>query len=106
MECSAKDERGIIDLFKAFLTLAKISLPNSGELGSGLKRRSSAYHSRNKEKSSTTTTTTSSSEQFLSADTAQKSKPRSRSLIRRSSRKAKEQVRDASTGGPSECQVN
>lgn len=79
LECSAKDERGISDLFRSFLTLAKISLPSP----TGLKRRSSAYHSRNKGGRGEGG---GSGEQFLAAEDASRSKPRSRSLIRRSSR--------------------
>jgi len=69
-----------------------------------LKRRSSAYvktrtGSGGKSGSSTTDSPSKivqKSPQFLSEDSA---KPRSRSLIRRSSRKAKQNVRDASSGG-------
>lgn len=43
MECSAKDDFNVTDLFKTLLSLSRI-LPASGnESTSGLKRRSSAY---------------------------------------------------------------
>lgn len=44
MECSAKDDVNIVEVFKTFLSLSRI-IPASGtsESTSGLKRRSSAY---------------------------------------------------------------
>lgn len=128
-ECSAKENIGIKEVFRAFLTLSKPQL----ESEEGLKRRSSA-HAASKSPArhrfpsmssspgnspaagptpcssgpGTPTTGLASQSthmfsQFLTEDSAfNRNKPRSRSLIRRSSKKAKQQVRDAS-GGPGDC---
>ena len=108
LEASAKEERNIREIFKSFLTLSKISIQMED---SSLKRRSSAYvksrtgvGSGSGSGSGKPTSSASDSPskivqkspQFLSEESA---KPRSRSLIRRSSRKAKQNVRDASSGG-------
>ncbi|XP_067002035.1 GTP-binding protein Di-Ras2 [Anabrus simplex] len=101
MECSAKDDYNIKDIFRCFITLSRILRPVGEEVVGGLKRRSSAYVSASKggrragspaglEASSSTPT----SEGSGGLEVA-KAKPRSRSLIRRSSRKAKQQMRDA-----------
>lgn len=99
LECSAKDDINIKEIFRSFLTLSKLNLASNSD-ESGLKRRSSAYVSASKgsrrTKSPTERTVT---DQTIaeSSHTLQepRSKPRSRSLIRRSSRKAKQQIRDA-----------
>lgn len=115
LECSAKDDINIKEIFRTFLTLSRI-LPPSGEDGSGgLKRRSSAYvrgGGRRRGQSPATGPSTSSANNStdeaaggsaLVTHEAAKAKPRSRSLIRRSSRKAKQQMRDAH---PDECNVS
>lgn len=100
LECSAKDDINIKEIFRSFLTLSKINLASSSD-ESGLKRRSSAYVSGTKgsrrTKSPTEKTVTDTPLAETSGHTLQepKAKPRSRSLIRRSSRKAKQQIRDA-----------
>uniref|UniRef100_A0A1B0GK76 Uncharacterized protein n=1 Tax=Lutzomyia longipalpis TaxID=7200 RepID=A0A1B0GK76_LUTLO len=43
LECSAKDDTNITDLFKSLLSISKIMPIGGGESTSGLKRRSSAY---------------------------------------------------------------
>lgn len=105
LECSAKDDINIKEIFRSFLTLSKINLSSTAE-ESGLKRRSSAYVSGSKgsrrTKSPTEKTVTDTALAESSGHNSlqePKSKPRSRSLIRRSSRKAKQQIRDAHNSG-------
>lgn len=43
MECSAKDDFNVTDLFKTLLSLSRILPAGGNESTSGLKRRSSAY---------------------------------------------------------------
>lgn len=43
LECSAKDDHNVMDLFKNLLTLSRIIPAGSNESTTGLKRRSSAY---------------------------------------------------------------
>ncbi|XP_043465685.1 GTP-binding protein Di-Ras2 [Leptopilina heterotoma] len=106
IECSAKDDYNIKDIFRCFVTLSRIVPKNpTGETDeSGLRRRCSAYGSRRSGSPSKTGSTTSGSpQQVLAAQGSSvvtvveevKSKPRSRSLIRRASRKTKQQIRDA-----------
>lgn len=47
LECSAKDEINIKEIFRTFLTLSRI-FPKDAEDSGGLKRRSSAYVSASK----------------------------------------------------------
>ncbi|XP_022917546.1 GTP-binding protein Di-Ras2 [Onthophagus taurus] len=106
IECSAKDDINIKEIFRNFLNLSRIMLKDTDE--SGLKRRSSAYVSASKgarrpgspaiEKDKKVGESSGSSE-------APKAKPRSRSLIRRASRKTKQQIRDAQSTGD-ECTVS
>lgn len=135
MECSAKEGRNVREIFKTFLQLSQIRLPNVEESGGffgggGLRRRSSAYagtKSRQNPQPSTPTSTNSprvgglgmlrgtvstpsSSALNENGDgegsSFSRNKPRSRSLIRRSSKKAKQQVRDASGGaGAGDCRI-
>ncbi|XP_076308727.1 GTP-binding protein Di-Ras2-like [Tachypleus tridentatus] len=70
VECSAKESMNIKELFRSFLILAKIPLPSDS---SSLYRRSSAHASSGKARGT--------------EDGSQKSEPRSRSLIRRVSKK-------------------
>ncbi|KAG8250476.1 hypothetical protein J6590_100721 [Homalodisca vitripennis] len=104
MECSAKDSYNVRDIFKCFVTLARI-LPPSGE-ETPLKRRSSAYvrgGSRRAASPQTQPAEPSTSGAMHVEPT--RAKPRSRSLIRRSSRKAKQQIRDAHNGSD-DCTVS
>lgn len=106
LECSAKDDFNIKEIFRCFLTLSRI-LPTSGDDSSGgLKRRSSAYVSASSKNKagrrtgspaleSTASSVASSAEGAAGGIEVTRSKPRSRSLIRRSSRKTKQQMRDA-----------
>ncbi|KAL0271736.1 UNVERIFIED_CONTAM: hypothetical protein PYX00_008732 [Menopon gallinae] len=111
LECSAKDDINIKDLFRTLFTLSKILPANHDDASGGLKRRSSAYVSTSKGgrrvASPAGTELVSSGENNQgasgSADLA-KTKPRSRSLIRRSSRKTKQQMRDAQ--GEDQCNVS
>ncbi|XP_066907816.1 GTP-binding protein Di-Ras2 isoform X2 [Halyomorpha halys] len=82
MECSAKDGHNIQEIFRCFVTLARIMPPATTE-ETPLKRRSSAYGSRRGGSPA-------SSSGSLTPTTPSAPKPRSRSLIRRSSRKAKQ----------------
>ncbi|XP_055609303.1 GTP-binding protein Di-Ras2 isoform X2 [Uranotaenia lowii] len=109
MECSAKDDINIVDIFKTFLTLSRIIPTNNEyESSSGLKRRSSAYVSASSKAKTRLASPSigcdkSNDPSFLIAESSQastsdhKSKPRSRSLIRRSSRKTKQQIQNAGT---------
>ncbi|KAH1008684.1 hypothetical protein HUJ05_009219 [Dendroctonus ponderosae] len=109
LECSAKDDINIKEIFRSLLTLSKL-LPRKdpSDTGTGLKRRSSAYVS------ATSKDRRRAESPLLEADKAsgsgsgclegiQPSKPRSRSLIRRASRKTKQQIRDAQVN---ECNVS
>lgn len=110
LECSAKDDINIKEIFRNFLALSRI-FPRDSEDSTGLKRRSSAYVSASKggrraaspavdkEKNAAAA----SAESSNSLET--RSKPRSRSLIRRASRKTKQQIRDAHNG-VEECSVS
>uniref|UniRef100_A0A182QV90 Uncharacterized protein n=1 Tax=Anopheles farauti TaxID=69004 RepID=A0A182QV90_9DIPT len=130
LECSAKDDYNIMEIFRTFVTLSRILPVNgSGESGSGLKRRSSAYVSASsKAKSRIGSPSIGGCEKpkdpaYLAASTSEgasssgstglggaagsstdvKAKPRSRSLIRRSSRKTKQQIQNAS--GAEDCNI-
>ncbi|CAB3387300.1 Hypothetical predicted protein [Cloeon dipterum] len=113
MECSAKEDRNIKEVFRSYLTLSKIiPATEGGESsaagasggsggGGGLKRRSSAYVS-NKGNRRSVSPAVGAGEEAAGGSSSSleptgfsRFKPRSRSLIRRSSRKAKQQMRDA-----------
>ncbi|XP_046433628.1 GTP-binding protein Di-Ras2 isoform X1 [Neodiprion virginianus] len=117
MECSAKDDYNIKELFRCFVTLSRIvpKSPAGETTESGLRRRCSAYGSRSfVQRSGSPSGRTGSAgagpggqqqqqQQLLAAQGSTvvaiaeevRSKPRSRSLIRRASRKTKQQIRDA-----------
>ncbi|XP_053973265.1 GTP-binding protein Di-Ras2 [Hylaeus anthracinus] len=111
MECSAKDDYNIKDVFRCFVALSRIvQKNNAGESDeSGLRRRCSAYGSRRSGSPHGRTGSAGghggNSQQTVAAQGSNvvavteetKSKPRSRSLIRRASRKTKQQIRDAHT---------
>ncbi|CAO1302180.1 unnamed protein product [Diamesa hyperborea] len=116
MECSAKDNYNTTELFKTLLSLSKIMPTENSDSngGSGFKRRSSAYVSATSkgrgrvpspslgnEKTSSFLGTSSNGNEASGSDG--KSKPRSRSLIRRSSRKTKQQMQSAS--GVEDCSI-
>ncbi|XP_049306912.1 GTP-binding protein Di-Ras2-like [Bactrocera dorsalis] len=107
LECSAKEDQNVTDLFKTLLSLSRFLPVGSNNDGtSGLKRRSSAYvsasSSRNKNRNASTSV--SSDKKCSLVETVDpatssgdaKRKPRSRSLIRRASRKTKQQINSAS----------
>ncbi|XP_053965599.1 uncharacterized protein LOC128867972 isoform X2 [Anastrepha ludens] len=132
LECSAKEDHNVIDLFKTLLSLSRFLPVGSNNDGtSGLKRRSSAYvsasSSRNRQsvrkgvvpangsgfwqKQSIGTDKNRNASPSVSSDKKSslvdavdpatsssdaKLKPRSRSLIRRASRKTKQQINNAS----------
>ncbi|XP_078038583.1 GTP-binding protein Di-Ras2 [Augochlora pura] len=111
MECSAKEDYNIKDVFRCFITLSKIvpkSLPGETD-ESGLRRRCSAYGSRRSGSPHGRTAVTGGpggnshqtvapqSSTVTGTEEVVKSKPRSRSLIRRASRKTKQQIRDTHT---------
>jgi hypothetical protein len=101
MECSAKTNSNVKEIFKAFLQLARIPLPSD----EGLKRRSSAQARVSNGKSRFSGNTSLSPnhsvnepESGASSSISQRLKPRSRSLIRRTSKKVskiKEPTSDA-----------
>lgn len=99
MEVSAKDDINIREAFRTFLTLSKILQRDTEDIG--LKRRASVYLSTSKgnhrtESSSSDTERSATSTDASGSISDNRPKPRSRSLIRRSSRKTKQQIRDAS----------
>ncbi|XP_049818706.1 GTP-binding protein Di-Ras2 [Aethina tumida] len=95
-ECSAKDDINIKEIFRTFLTLARI-YPRDVEDSSGLKRQSSAYVSATKGRRRAANCAVEKIKPSGSADEAESgaAKPRSRSLIRRASKKTKQQMRSA-----------
>ncbi|KAI4492053.1 hypothetical protein M0802_010061 [Mischocyttarus mexicanus] len=109
MECSAKDGYNIKEIFRCFVTLSRIVPKNpTGESDeSGLRRRCSAYGSRRSGSPGSRSGSAGSGSPQPQLVTNQnvnvvpvateevKSKPRSRSLIRRASRKTKQQIRDS-----------
>ncbi|KAK9891404.1 hypothetical protein WA026_014642 [Henosepilachna vigintioctopunctata] len=102
LECSAKDDINIREIFRSFLTLSRI-FPKDTDEASGLKRTSSAYMSSRGGRK-----TGSPSLERAKVDVSENggfSKPRSRSLIRRASRKSKQQIRDA-RNGCDDCSVS
>ncbi|ODM87156.1 GTP-binding protein Di-Ras2, partial [Orchesella cincta] len=103
IECSAKEDLNTRDVFRSFIALSKISFDS--EDMAGLKRRSSAHAG--SKSPATRASPCNISIQFLTEDSAlsNRNKPRSRSLIRRCSKKVKQQVRDASSG-PGDCQMS
>ncbi|CAN8007915.1 unnamed protein product [Ixodes pacificus] len=117
MECSAKDNVNIREVFRAFLQLSRI--PLASEQAPALQRRCSARvtglrtrgfssTSLQRDQSSSTGGGESSLQKSSSGSTAldgfgvQKAKPRSRSLIRRTSKKAK--LKDPAAGD--DCTVS
>lgn len=112
LECSAKDDINIKEIFRSFLTLSRI-FPRDTDDASGLKRRSSAYVSASK----SSRRTASPAPEKVSGGSASGGsgggesssqnlpKPRSRSLIRRASRKTKQQIRDAHNGAE-DCTIS
>lgn len=103
LETSAKDDINIKEIFRNFLTLSKM-LPKEEDSG-GLKRRSSAYVSATKGKNRLASPAPERSSGAEGASTSL-SKPRSRSLIRRASRKTKQQIRDAQSTSSEDCTVS
>ncbi|XP_026481112.1 GTP-binding protein Di-Ras2-like [Ctenocephalides felis] len=123
LECSAKDDYNIKEIFRTLLTLSRILPKGDEDSSTGLKRRSSAYvsaTSKGKSRASsgspasltstagalpegTATTTTGVSSGGTEPPNSNRPKQRSRSLIRRSSRKTKQQIRDAP--GSEDCNV-
>lgn len=105
LECSAKDDINIKEIFRTFLTLSRI-VPRDSDETTGLKRRSSAYVSASKGGRRAASPAPDKEKQPATSDSSNSlAKPRSRSLIRRSSRKTKQQIRDAHNGAE-ECTVS
>ncbi|EDW89106.1 GTP-binding protein Di-Ras2 [Drosophila yakuba] len=122
LECSAKEDSNVTDLFKSLLSLSRFlpaSSSGSGGSGgggeaapSGFKRRSSAYvsasSSRNKNRMNSPALGGAGGSgdkkgsglvdavDVATTSAEAKLKPRSRSLIRRASRKTKQQINNAS----------
>lgn len=102
MECSAKTNVNIRELFKAFLTLAKIALPSDD---CGLRRRSSAHASVPKQRATPNTLSPHHTPTLLGVEaTTSNLKPRSRSLIRRTSKKVNK-VKDPNND-PEDCAIS
>lgn len=105
LECSAKDDYNTTELFKSLLSLSRYLPLGKNEGTSGLKRRSSAYvsasSSRNKNRTASPSVPNDKKNQssIVEGDTGASGesafKPRSRSLIRRASRKTKQQINNA-----------
>ncbi|XP_013791211.1 GTP-binding protein Di-Ras2-like [Limulus polyphemus] len=90
LECSAKDGVNITELFRSFLSLAKLQFPSDS---TGFHRRSSAHGSSRKTKGP--------------EEGVQKSEPRSRSLIRRVSKKFSKMREHAHRdNGSNDCTVS
>lgn len=108
MECSAKSNINIQEIFKSFLQLAKIPVPSDEPLNL-LRRRSSAHASVSKTRSPNTlsphTPAPTLSEEESLPSTSSALKPRSRSLIRRTSKKQSNKVKDTNSE-PEECIVS
>lgn len=104
LECSAKDDINVKEIFRSFLTLSKI-FPRDTEESSGLKRRSSAYVSATKGGRRTASPAPEKDKPGTSEGKDTLMKPRSRSLIRRASRKTKQQMRDAQNAND-DCNVS
>ncbi|XP_030746810.1 GTP-binding protein Di-Ras2 [Sitophilus oryzae] len=108
LECSAKDDINIKEIFRSFLSLSKLVPKNEvADPNTGLKRRSSAYvsaTSKGKRRAESPLPEKASGSGAGSSEGSNHlSKPRSRSLIRRASRKTKQQIRDAQVD---ECNVS
>ncbi|XP_076339709.1 GTP-binding protein Di-Ras2-like [Tachypleus tridentatus] len=90
LECSAKDGVNITEIFRSFLSLAKMQVPSDS---AGFHRRSSAHASSRKPKGP--------------EEGVQKSEPRSRSLIRRVSKKLSKMREHAHRdNGSQDCSVS
>ncbi|KAK5642000.1 hypothetical protein RI129_008167 [Pyrocoelia pectoralis] len=100
LEVSAKDDINVKEIFRSFLTLSRL-FPKDSDETTGLKRRSSAYVSASSKGGRRAESPALEKEKINSVGEGShslgesKAKPRSRSLIRRSSRKTKQQIRDA-----------
>ncbi|RWS22163.1 Ras-related protein RabO-like protein, partial [Leptotrombidium deliense] len=103
MECSAKSDTNVKEVFKAFLQLAKIPLPTDD---CGLRRRSSAHSSVPKHKNTNMLSPHPNTPETLSPTSSlgQRLKPRSRSLIRRTSKKVNK-VKDPNSE-PDDCFIS
>ncbi|XP_017776689.1 PREDICTED: GTP-binding protein Di-Ras1 [Nicrophorus vespilloides] len=107
LECSAKDDINVKEIFRTFLTLSRIFPKDSDDSG-GLKRRSSAYVSASKGGRRAVSPAPDKDRSLAEGSNSQqesRAKPRSRSLIRRASRKTKQQIRDAHNA-VEECTVS
>lgn len=146
MECSAKRDANVKEVFRSFIHLSKIPIQQQVHdnddvvLSCGLKRRLSAHAGSKSAQSSRSSCTTPTKERpttptpgngggrssgyntptktpaspsqlspnYLTAEDQSpfgRNKPRSRSLIRRCSKKVKKQVQDA-TEGPGDCSLS
>ncbi|XP_046398927.1 GTP-binding protein Di-Ras2 isoform X2 [Ischnura elegans] len=104
IECSAKEDHNVNEIFQTFLALSQIlgadSHDNDGSriVGQGPDGRRGA-------ESPSLLSSSSATSDAQSDSPLSRSKPRSRSLIRRCSRKAKQQMREAH-GGANDCNVS
>ncbi|XP_018319769.1 GTP-binding protein Di-Ras2 [Agrilus planipennis] len=108
LECSAKDDINIREIFRSLLNLSRI-IPRDSDDTTQFKRRSSAYVSNSKSGRRTASPdkekSTSAAEGGGSHSLETRAKPRSRSLIRRSSRKTKQQIREANNSSE-DCNIS
>lgn len=115
IECSAKDNVNVRELFKCLLVLSRKLNGQDDQAACPLKRRSSAYvsHTKSSRRTDNAAAATTSGpvgvgaasghgrdeHQLQQQQQQERAKPRSRSLIRRCSRKTKQQIRDTTSGG-------
>ncbi|XP_044766507.1 GTP-binding protein Di-Ras2 [Coccinella septempunctata] len=103
LECSAKDDINVREVFRSFLKISRIFPKDSEDQPSGLKRTASAYMSHKGGKKTGSPSLERAKPE--GSENGSLSKPRSRSLIRRTSRKAKQQLRDT-RNGCDDCNVS
>lgn len=122
VECSAKDNVNVREVFKCFLGLSRFLNGVEDLSACPLKRRSSAYvsHTKSSRRAESPVALSVSAATSVAKSPASptgregsldqskndqdRPKPRSRSLIRRCSRKTKQQIRDS--GAVDECNVS
>ena len=100
LECSAKNDVNIQETFRAFLKLTRLTQTQKEIDEMNLKRQTSGYNQRefgrNRRRAVSPGPPAKSSNKN-SPEEEEKSKPRSRSLVRRNTRKTKQQIIDAQT---------
>ena len=106
LECSAKDDINIREIFRTFVQISRVLQKETEGDTCALKRRSSTYMSASKGgRRAVSPNPDKFGEGTSSQQESHKSKPRSRSLIRRFSRKNKATLRDAQSS-TEECRIS